>query len=542
MPNKIKNTNFLIIIFILVFFVIQLNHISTGGTTIDERSIDNGNEITFEKLKIISKLNIIENSSINTVLKRVSKAETYGQFVSFQQFYFSRIFNDSELLNNFFDRNELFSSFYSKTTFLRYLYLNFYVSVMLLVLYFTISSFKNRKFAFLFTILLVLTPSFSGHSLFNQKDISFLFHIFLATLLIVQNGLNKNTKLFYLASILSGIAISLRISGIIFIFAAVLFSIFYHLIFEKKSWRDVLYYYLKFAVISIFTFLLVSPGSWFSPIEFVLESLRQQIFLGWTGSTLTNGVFIEAKNMSSFYLITWFFYKLPIVYHFLIVSSFLGLYFKILRKDIFYLFSIYFLLFVNIAFIFYKPEVYDGIRQFLFLLPYIIYISTSILLEVSKKFKVLTPIVLIYLVLTQYGLGPYKYVYFNEFTNEETITYECQNVDGCGDWLTDYWGYSAKHLTDYINKNNIQDVYFCKRAELWDPYVNESLNPNYDNLKILNSEFFLATIYRPRLNVDGCGFIQNNIDYECKLIYKTEAQLRNNSIDLNYLKKCNLNY
>ena len=30
---------------------------------------------------------------------------------------------------------------------------------------------------------------------------------------------NKNTKLFYLASILSGIAISLRISGIIFIFA-----------------------------------------------------------------------------------------------------------------------------------------------------------------------------------------------------------------------------------------------------------------------------------------------------------------------------------
>ena len=142
MTDKIKNTNFLIIIFILVFFVIQLNHISTGGTTIDERSIDNGNEITFEKLKIISKLNVIENSSINPVLKRVSKMETYGQFVSFQQFYFSRIFVDSELLNNFFDRNELFSSFYSKTTFLRYLYLNFYVSVMLLVLCFTISRFK----------------------------------------------------------------------------------------------------------------------------------------------------------------------------------------------------------------------------------------------------------------------------------------------------------------------------------------------------------------------------------------------------------------
>ena len=105
--------------------------------------------------------------------------ETYGQFISFQQFYFSRLFVDSDLLNNFFDENNIVSSFYSKTTFLRYFYLNIYVSAMLLILYFSLSSFKNKKFAFLFIILLVLIPSINGHSLFNQKDISFMFHIFL---------------------------------------------------------------------------------------------------------------------------------------------------------------------------------------------------------------------------------------------------------------------------------------------------------------------------------------------------------------------------
>ncbi len=175
--------------------------------------------------------------------------------------------------------------------------------------------------------------------------------------------------------LLSGISISLRISGIIFIFVTVLFSIIYQLNLEKKSWSEVISYCSKFSAISVFTFLLVSPASWFSPIEFISTSLNQQIFLGWTGSTLTNGTFIPAKNISSFYLITWFFYKLPIVYNLLIVASILGLYFNVLRKDIFYQFSVYFLLFVNIAFVLYKPEVYDGIRQFLFLLPFIIYIS-----------------------------------------------------------------------------------------------------------------------------------------------------------------------
>ena len=547
MIEKIKNTNSLAIIFILFFFLIQLNNISLAGTTIDERSIDNGNQITYEKLKIISKLNIIDNSSINPVLKNISKMETYGQFISLQQFYFSRLFVDSELLNNFFNKNEIFSSFYSKTIFLRYFYLNIYVSAMLLILYFTISSFNNKKFALLFIILLVLTPSFSGHSLFNQKDIGFLLHIFLASLLIVQNGFNKNTKIFYFASVLSGISISLRISGIIFIFATVLFSIIYQLNLEKKSWREVVYYYSKFSAISIFTYLLVSPGSWFSPIEFISTSLNQQIFLGWTGSTLTNGIFIQAESISSFYLFSWFFYKLPIVFIFLIVASILGLYFKILRRDTFYQFSLYFLLFVNITFIFYKPGVYDGIRQFLFLLPFIIYISTSILLEISKKFKILIPITILYLVFTQYGLGPYKYVYFNELTDEKTITYECENIDGCGNWLTDYWGYSGKNLAEYINKKNIQEVYFCKSQGLWDPYINESLNPIYKikDLKpeiILKPEFYVATIYRPRLNDDSCGFIQNNINYDCEIIHKTEIKLRNNNIDLNYLKKCNLNY
>ncbi len=115
------------------------------------------------------------------------------------------------------------------------------------------------------------------------------------------------------------------------------------------------------------------------------------------------------------------------------------------------------------------------------------------------------------------------------------------NVDGCGDWLTDYWGFSAKNLADNINKNKFEDVYICKPFSIWDPYLDESLNPIFnDPSKIKKESFLLATIYRPRYMNDGCNFYKNNISYDCKLIDKTEIKLRNNNIDLNYLKECTL--
>ena len=51
-------------------------------------------------------------------------------------------------------------------------------------------------------------------------------------------------------------------------------------------------------------------------------------------------------------------------------------------------------------------------------------------------------------------------MYLNEFVTEDQITFECNNVDGCGDWLTDYWGFSAKNLADNINKNKFEDVIY----------------------------------------------------------------------------------
>jgi hypothetical protein len=150
-------------------------------------------------------------------------------------------------------------------------------------------------------------------------------------------------------------------------------------------------------------------------------------------------------------------------------------------------------------------------------------------------------VIIIYLIFTQFGLEQYRYVYFNEFVDESSITYDCNNIDGCGNWLTDYWGYSAKSIAEHINNSEIKNVYICKSREVWDPYLNEGLNPNYtDTNKISNNSFHLVTIFRPRFQDDGCGFYIADLIYNCKIKKKFVTNLRGNELDLGYLKSCKI--
>ena len=113
----------------------------------------------------------------------------------------------------------------------------------------------------------------------------------------------------------------------------------------------------------------------------------------------------------------------------------------------------FFLLFVNLLFIFLYPNAYDGIRQFLFLLPYISLIFVESINELFSKKSVRLIFFLaslLYVVYSQYTLGPYKYVYLNEFSDEINISEYCEKIDGCGDWPTDYYAFSGRELAKKI--------------------------------------------------------------------------------------------
>ncbi|MDA9676956.1 hypothetical protein N9T94_00520, partial [bacterium] len=294
--------------------------------------------------------------------------------------------------------------------------------------------------------------------------------------------------------------------------------------------------------------------------SWLTEALFIQFDHNWSGSTLTNGEFVIAEQMTWNYLINWFFYKLPLVFH---ASVLIYIYIKVkkIKLSLFSELSLIFIIATFTIFSITKPGVYDGLRQFLFLIPFFTIFASDVfvtILEENKKLsRYLIPVMFIYLIFSQFGLGPYKYTYFNEITDIKKISIECNNVDGCGTWPTDYWGYSGKEAAEFINENlltekfeefssyawrgNSSSVLFCRPSIATSPYLKKDLNFNQLTTgDYSRSVFYIVTFHRPRFQDDSCLFTLNKIDYSCETIKTFSKNLRFNELKLGYIKECKI--
>ena len=258
----------------------------------------------------------------------------------------------------------MFLSFYSKVNLLRNLYLNIYVSLLLFIIYKVLVKLKSQKFGLIFLIFLILIPSFNGHSQFNQKDIGFMLHIFLASIYIIKLIDSKNKKHILLSALLSGLAVSLRLSGFVILLIPIFYSFLIENNREQLGLNNLVKKYVEYIFYIFIFYIAFSPSSWFNILGFLETSINQQILIQWNGSTLTDGDFILSSNMDKFYLIKWLFYKLPINFHIILILSIFSFKIKNFKKDVFLTFSVIFFLVVNAGFIILTPGAYDGLRQF----------------------------------------------------------------------------------------------------------------------------------------------------------------------------------
>ena len=96
------------------------------------------------------------------------------------------------------------------------------------------------------------------------------------------------------------------------------------------------------------------------------------------------------------------------------------------------------------------------------------------------------------------GLKEAKYSYFNEFTNLKNISYFCEeNIDGCGNWPTDYWGFTGKSLANEINSlEDPVNVITCKPFHSFNSYLSQNINViDIDQMKETFKEgfYYVAT-------------------------------------------------
>ena len=539
-----RNKNYLVLyLFIYLFFQISL--IVKAGTTWDDLKLIETTP------RIIHKFNLFFTDPTNGFLSEfVSNFEFYGYLVLVPAYLFSK--NDivinlfSFIFKNIFNINIINNQ--DLEYILRHIFLSIYVVFSLFIMFKLYSKISDEKRSFQFIVILSLIPAFSGHALFNLKDVPYMIQNFIATLFFI-NYLIKFHKANYYdlikVGLFFGLLLLIRFNGLALIAIYYFFSYLYldkDFVTIKKNTLNL----TVISFISLFVLFIGTPSAWQKPKLWIEKTIETQFNIYWDSYVLTNGSFTFAMDVNPLYLLTWFNFRLPVIVHiFLGISIYLlikGFINKSYNFSLIYIFSLYFLGTILFSFMVLRPVVYDGIRQYLFLLPFFILIVTECINNLNlKKIKERTLFlsIVIYLLFTSFGLGPYRYTYFNELTNVSNITIDCDEIGGCGNWQTDYWGYSGKSLINNINQDFEGDIYLCSPEHVFSTYlVNEKVNVISEPEKV-KDEFYVLYLHRPMLKNDICGFKQRDINVTCEIINKEEVNLRFNPINLSYLSLCN---
>ena len=351
---------------------------------------------------------------------------------------------------------------------------------------------------FFSALFLSLTPVFYGHIFNNPKDIPFaaLFTVALYYLILSYDVLPRLTFKFMLKlGIGIGLMLGVRVGGIfVYGFAALLWAA-WALVRMGSGGKDGGGVVRQLAIsgtgilaVGWCVMLIFWPWAQTVPLQKPWSALGIFSKFDWPMPVLYYGRYLPARELPRDYLATWFFISLPEFYFLVLLSGcLLGFrYFARARQEpcsesraVKVLFLAFVVLFPVLTVMTLRPTVYDGLRQFLFLLPPLAVlagISLAGLIKSSLIFRiraVLVSMVLASALLTVWDmvcLHPYENIYFNRLAGGGMQR-------ASRHFETDYWGNSYKAGAEWLLRNY------------------SSLYPNGEKIRVANSSRPFLTGY-----------------------------------------------
>ncbi len=383
--------------------------------------------------------------------------------------------------------------------------------------------FFNKEIAKLSFIFLFFNPIFFGHFSINSKDTIVAFsHVWFFYILIkyfenLNNNLKRTNLVFLLAFIFS-LGLSIRLTFIFSLFPIFIILILDFLIFriflKKISFqKSILFDLLIFFLISVSITLLFWPDTHkdiFSlPFVFVKNYFNN--FFSSSFSLpfgILNGHIYSTSNTPNSYIFIMLLYKMPT---YIILAFFLLPFFYFLKnfwkKKIFLIKFLYismqFLIPLILVFSF-SVSLNDGIRYFLYIIPYIVLFFCILLYLIFSYKKIyLLPLKFFFICLFLFEiyiffiLTPYQYSYINFLNGKYS-----ENIHK---FENDYWGISLKELILDINKkklflnerDKIYKVAFCGLNEkVAQYYLNKLDNFKYRTVDTNKDYDFIVFINR----------------------------------------------
>tara|TARA_B100001250_G_C19769816_1_gene776566 strand:+ start:146 stop:1726 length:1581 start_codon:yes stop_codon:yes gene_type:complete len=377
---------------------------------------------------------------------------------------------------------------------------------------------KEKNYASICAILYLSYPYLLGHSFFNVKDMPFLSVWLICTsymIKITKNYYVKNNiknKDLIILSLLTAFLLSIRISGVLIFIEYFIFLIFAinlskteYFLFIKKFYKKISF----FLFATFLSFYILSPSYWANPFD-VINGIKFMSQHTQTVCTMTLGECMKAQNLPSTYLPIWLFFKLPIliIFGFILLILKEKLFFSSKNNQLIIAPIIVSFLSIILLLILFKVNLYDELRQVMFLVPLMFITALSAIFTLSKKISY--SLIIIFIILFTFQnikIYPYNYIWMNNFSNLIKVN---------NNFELDYWGVSTKKIAEFLNKQklNFNNCVISNRNNGIKAFINDRdiCFLNFSNLHKKNKRPFYIALTERSLNKglpNNCNSIHN---------------------------------
>lgn len=383
----------------------------------------------------------------------------------------------------------------------------------------------NKNVGKITFLILFFYPVFFGHMAVNGSDTILAFcHVWIIYLVLrylkKQNIKDKANKYTIFIGILAALSTGIQfvfLGSLVPIFLFVIAEIFFLKKFINKKFNKKKFLYDLFKCFIIFYLLLIlfwidtHSNILILPLNIITEIISQNYPTGWPFNLIAGNYYISSEVPKSYLLINLL-YKTPeyllITYVFFILllfnsRNFFEKKFKYFNYKIFLLILI--LIFPHLILFVIPYAIYDGLRLFLWTLPYFCIIPGLTIYYLIENFNFIKPklaliflsLFIIYFLFNFFSITPYQYTYLNLLNGSNEHRYK--------KFENDYWGTSIKELIKYSDFKKDKTILIATcgiNPEISKNYVKKKGYLNFKFIKDINADYIIMT---NRTTIDNEG-------------------------------------
>ena len=337
--------------------------------------------------------------------------------------------------------------------------INTFFGLMVFVgVYQVIKKMFNKEIAKTTSYFLFFLPLFFGHLAINNKDIIIAFaHVwtiyYLIKYTIKEYSFQGRLLILIKISVLTALGTGIQLLFLGSLIPIVIIFLLNLIILKIKKFSEIFLDFIIFLILFYCILILfwvdTHQNIFVLPFKFFIDTLSLEV--GWPFN-LTNGEYTFSNDVPTRYLLINYLFKLPEYIIFLYVLAFPIIFFKYKKlKELFSNFSnklliiIALILFPNLILIFITYSIYDGVRLFLWAVPYLVIIPaiTFYCIKDDQRLifigiKIILIILFSFHVLNFVKITPFHYTFLNIFNGDVKTRYQ--------KFENDYWSVSLKEL------------------------------------------------------------------------------------------------